>query len=61
VGICSEPLVAGTLILVPAVAAIFGNARFPARWLPPMVFSTLLVLVADMLHKRLRPAAPPDR
>jgi hypothetical protein len=36
----------------------FGNARFPARWLPPMVFSTLLRLAADPAHKRLRPEAP---
>ncbi len=56
VGFVSEPLVAGTLILVPALAAVFGNAQFPARWLMPMVFSTLLVLVADTLHKRLRGA-----
>ncbi len=56
VGFFSEPLVAGTLILVPALAAVFGNAQFPARWLMPMVFSTLLVLVADTLHKRLRGA-----
>jgi len=36
----------------------FGNGRFPARWLPPMVFSTRLVLAVDTAHKRLRPEAP---
>ena len=39
VGFVSEPLVAGTLILVPAVAAVFGNAAFPLRWLVPMLLS----------------------
>ena len=58
VGFGSEPLVAGTLILVPALAAVFGTASFPVRWLVPMLLSTLLVLAADTAHKRLRPAAP---
>jgi magnesium-transporting ATPase (P-type) len=57
-GFLSEPLVAGSLILVPALAAVFRMAPFPSRWLLPMLGATLLVLGADTLHKRLRPAAP---
>ena len=63
VGFISEPLVAGTLILVPALAAIFSTTPFPTAWLGPMLLSTLLVLAADTLHKRLgregKPSAIP--
>ncbi|MFM7264123.1 MAG: hypothetical protein ACKOZW_00695, partial [Cyanobium sp.] len=45
-------LVAATLILVPALAAVFGTAAIPAAWVPPMALATLLVLGADTLHKR---------
>ncbi len=57
-GCFSEPRLADNLILVPALAEISGNARFPARWLPPMVCSPLLVLAAGAAHKRLSPEAP---
>jgi magnesium-transporting ATPase (P-type) len=53
-GFLSQPLVAGSLILVPAPAAVFGMAPFPSHWLLPMLGATLLVLAADTLHKRLR-------
>jgi Ca2+-transporting ATPase len=51
-GLLSEPLVAGSLVLIPALAAAFGNAPFPLAWLPWMGLSTLLVLAADTVHKR---------
>jgi len=35
-----------------------GHVVAKGRWLPPMVFATLLVLAADTAHKRLRPEAP---
>ncbi|MEB3255823.1 MAG: cation-transporting P-type ATPase [Synechococcaceae cyanobacterium] len=50
-GFASEPLVAGILILVPALAAVFGTAPFPAAWLVPMAVAPLLVLAADTLQK----------
>ncbi len=53
-GWLSEPLVAGSLILVPSLAAVFGTAPFPTPWLAPMLAAPLLVLAADTLHKRLR-------
>ena len=59
-GLLSEPLVAGSLVLIPALAASCGNAPFPLAWLPWMGLSTLLVLAADTVHKRWlvsRPAA----
>jgi hypothetical protein len=51
-------------VLVIGLVRVFGSnewcRRFAraARWLPPMVFSTLLLLAADPAHKRLRPEAP---
>ncbi len=60
-GLLSEPLVAGSLILVPALAAVFGTAPFPTPWLAPMLAAPLLVLAADTLHKRLRETKPPTR
>ncbi len=56
-GLVSEPLVAGSLVLIPALAAAFGNAPFPLAWVPLMGLSTLLVLAADTAHKRWGPAA----
>jgi len=50
-GLLSEPLVAGSLVLIPALAASCGNAPFPLAWLPWMGLSTLLVLAADTAHK----------
>ena len=35
-----------------------GHVVTKGRWLPPMVFATLLVLDADTAHKCLRPGAP---
>jgi hypothetical protein len=35
-----------------------GHVVTKGRWLPPMVFSTLLVLAADTARKCLRPGAP---
>ena len=51
-GFLSEPVVAATLILVPALAAVFGTAPFPEAWLLPMGLAPLLVLAADTLQKR---------
>jgi len=51
-------------VLVTGLVRVFGSnewcRRFAsaARWLPPMVFSTLLLLAADPAYKRLRPEAP---
>ncbi len=56
-GLISEPLVAGTMVLIPALATVFGNAPFPAAWLPAMGLSTLLVLAADTAHKHWSAAA----
>ena len=57
-GFASEPLVAATLILMPALAAVFGTTAIPAAWVPPMALATLLVLSADTLHKRLKGSRP---
>jgi len=46
--------VAAILILVPALAAVFGTAPFPVRWLGPMGLATLLVLAVDTGHKWVR-------
>ena len=35
-----------------------GHVVTKGRWLPPMVFATLMVLAADMAHNCLRPGAP---
>ena len=35
-----------------------GHVVTKGRWLPPMVFATLLVLAADTTQKCLRPGAP---
>ncbi len=51
-GLISEPVVAGAMVLIPALATMFGNAPFPLAWLPAMGFSTVLVLAADTAHKR---------
>ena len=45
----------------PAAKELLGKDRpvvIKGRWLPPMVFSTLLVLAADTAHECLRPGAP---
>jgi magnesium-transporting ATPase (P-type) len=54
VGFCSEPLVAAILILVPALAAVFGLAPIPPAWVLPMGLATLLVLAVDTIDKRIR-------
>jgi magnesium-transporting ATPase (P-type) len=51
-GFLSEPVVAATLILVPALAAVFGTGPFPAAWLLPMGLAPLLVLAADTVQKQ---------
>ncbi len=58
VGFCSEPLVAATVVLVPALAAVFGTRPFPPAWLGAMGLATLLVLLADTLQKRSRGTRP---
>ena len=45
----------------PAAKELLGKDRpvvTKGRWLPPMVFATLLVLAADTAQKCLRPGAP---
>jgi hypothetical protein len=49
----SEPLVAGTLVLVAPTAAAFELARFPLTYLGSFVLAPLVVLLADTAHKRL--------
>ncbi|HYP04285.1 MAG TPA: cation-transporting P-type ATPase, partial [Cyanobium sp.] len=50
-GLFSEPVVAGTLVLVPALAGVFAMAPFPASWLGLMALAPLAVLLADTAHK----------
>jgi Ca2+-transporting ATPase len=52
-GWCSEPVVAGTLLLVPPIAAAFELAPFPLAYLGPIALAPLAVLLADTVHKRL--------
>ncbi|MGB5134847.1 MAG: cation-transporting P-type ATPase [Prochlorococcaceae cyanobacterium] len=53
IGFLSEPVVAGTLVLVAPLAAVFGTAPFPLAYLGPMALAPVAVLVADTLHKML--------
>ncbi len=55
-GWISEPLLAGALVLVAPVAAVFGMAPFPLAWLGPMALAPVLVIVVDALDKRWRHA-----
>jgi len=50
-GLLSEPVVAGGLVLLPPLATLFGMVPFPARWLGLLVLAPLLVIGADSLHK----------
>ncbi|MCX5931622.1 MAG: cation-translocating P-type ATPase, partial [Cyanobacteria bacterium] len=52
-GWLSEPVVAGILVLVAPIAALFGMARFPLAYLGPIGLAPVVVLLADSLHKRL--------
>jgi Ca2+-transporting ATPase len=52
IGLASEPVVAGSMVLIPALASTFGNAPFPIGWLPFLGLSTLMVLAADTIHKQ---------
>jgi Ca2+-transporting ATPase len=52
-GFLSEPVVAGTLVLVAPLAAVFGTAPFPPAYLGPMALAPLAVLLADTVHKRV--------
>ena len=59
-GLLSEPVVAGTLVLGPPLAAMFGMVPFPPGWLALMALAPLLVIAADALHKRWqRPSGAP--
>ncbi len=50
-GFFSEPVVAGSLVLVPALAGVFAMAAFPAGWLAGLALAPLAVLLADTVHK----------
>ncbi len=52
-GFLSEPVVAGTLVLVAPIAAAFEMARFPLDYLGPIALAPVAVLLADTVHKRL--------
>ncbi|MGB5241094.1 MAG: cation-transporting P-type ATPase [Prochlorococcaceae cyanobacterium] len=52
-GFLSEPVVAGTLVLVAPIAAAFEMARFPLGYLGPIALAPVAVLLADTLHKLL--------
>jgi Ca2+-transporting ATPase len=52
-GWVSEPVVAGTLVLVAPIAAAFELARFPLDYLGPIALAPVAVLLADTVHKRL--------
>lgn len=52
-GFLSEPVVAGTLVLVAPIAAAFELARFPLDYLGPIALAPVAVLLADTLHKLL--------
>ena len=44
---------AGTLVLVSPIAAVFELARFPLDHLGPIALAPLAVLLVDTVHKRL--------
>ena len=50
-GFLSEPVVASTLVLLPALAGVFAMAPFPPSWLGGMALAPLAVLLADTVHK----------
>ncbi|MCP9841503.1 cation-transporting P-type ATPase [Synechococcus sp. J7-Johnson] len=52
-GWLSEPVVAGILVLVAPMAAVFEMARFPVSYLGPIALAPVAVLQADTLHKLL--------
>jgi Ca2+-transporting ATPase len=52
-GWVSEPVVAGTLVLVAPIAAAFELTRFPLDYLGPIALAPVAVLLADTVHKRL--------
>ena len=53
-GLLSEPLVAGSLVLAPGLAQVFGMAPLPPPWLGWLLLAPAAVLLADTLHKSLR-------
>jgi hypothetical protein len=55
-GWISEPLLASALVLLTPVATLFGMAPIPLAWLGPMALAPVLVILADALDKRWRPA-----
>jgi len=52
IGVLSEPVVAGLLVLLPALAAAFGLSPLPLPWLGWLGWGTVAVLLADTLYKR---------
>ncbi|MCP9819428.1 cation-transporting P-type ATPase [Synechococcus sp. Cruz-9H2] len=52
-GWLSEPVVAGILVLVAPMAAVFEMARFPLGYLGPIALAPVAVLAADSLQKLL--------
>lgn len=52
-GFFSEPVVAGLLVLVAPIAAVFELARFPVGYLGPIALAPVAVLLADTVHKWL--------
>jgi Ca2+-transporting ATPase len=57
VGLASEPLIAGLLVLVTPVAAVFGMEPLPRPWLGWIGLAPLAVLLGDTLHKQLNQTA----
>jgi len=49
----SEPVVAGSLVLVAPIAGVFELAHFPLDYLGLIALAPLAVLLADTVHKRL--------
>jgi len=53
-GVLSELLLLGALLLLPALGAIFDLGPFPVAWLGPMVLAPLLIVLADDGRKACR-------
>jgi len=50
-GLISEPFIAGCLVLLPPLSAVFGMVPFPPAWLGLTALAPWLVIGADGLHK----------
>jgi Ca2+-transporting ATPase len=60
-GVLSELLLLGALLLLPSLGGIFALGRFPSAWLGPMALAPLLMVLVDdarKLWRRRRPAGP---